>query len=102
MNMLKGLFGATPSISVEELKAALIVDVRSPAEFSQGHVNGSVNIPLEQVNSSLEKLRKSAKPIVMICRSGARSGMAVGTLKQAGIEAKNGGGWQAIADILAN
>lgn len=98
--MLKGLFGGAPSLSAEELRASLIVDVRSPAEFQQGHVAGSVNIPLEQLNAALNKLRSSSKPIVMICRSGARSGMAVGTLAQAGIEAQNGGGWQAIANIL--
>ncbi len=100
MNLLKGLFSGTPNISEEELKAALIVDVRSEEEFNQGHVTGSVNIPLQNVQAALGDLRKSQRPIVMICRSGARSGMAVATLQQAGISAKNGGGWQAIAAVL--
>lgn len=100
INLLKSLFSGTPSITKEELQDALIVDVRSEAEFNQGHVTGSINIPLQNLQTALGDLRKSKRPIVMVCRSGARSSMAVSTLQKAGIGAKNGGGWQAIAEIL--
>jgi len=74
-----------------------IVDVRTPAEYQAGHVSGSVNIPLDTVKRNLNKLKKMQQPIIMCCKSGARSGMAVGIVRQAGIEAVNAGSWKNIS-----
>ena len=72
---------------------ASIVDVRTPEEFKTGHLKGAVNIPLDKLQERLDEFRKMPKPILAYCRSGARSGMAVGILKQNGIDqAVNGGG----------
>ena len=74
------------------LEHATIVDVRSKGEFLQGHFPGASNIPLDQVINQIEDFREMDTPIVVYCRSGNRSGMAVSILKQHGInEVYNGG-----------
>lgn len=71
----------------------LIVDVRSPWEFDMEHIPGAKNIPLEEIASSLTIFKKAGKPVVLYCRSGNRSGMAVSILKQQGLtDVYNGGG----------
>ena len=72
---------------------AVIVDVRTKSEFGQGHIEGSKNIPLNEINSKIEMIRKWNKPVVTVCRSGNRSAVARNLLKNAGIDVYNGGGW---------
>jgi phage shock protein E len=72
---------------------AIIVDVRSAGEYSSGHIDKSLNIPLDQLGRQVEKLKKLNKPVITVCLSGTRSGMAASELKQAGINAVNGGPW---------
>jgi phage shock protein E len=72
---------------------AVIVDVRTVGEFMGGHVSGSINIPLDEIPSQIEKLKSFNPPIVMCCASGNRSGQAVNFLSQVGIESVNGGSW---------
>ncbi|MCB9072262.1 MAG: rhodanese-like domain-containing protein [Bdellovibrionaceae bacterium] len=73
-------------------QGGLVVDVRTPGEFSSGNRAGSVNIPLDQLTASLNKLDKK-KPLVVCCASGVRSAQAVSILKEAGFaEVVNGGG----------
>lgn len=79
-------------------KNATIIDVRTPEEFSGQHVPGAINIPLDQLSMRMDEIKEMPKPIVAYCRSGNRSGMAVGIMKQNGIsDAVNGGG---ISDML--
>tara|TARA_B100000780_G_C20747648_1_gene296989 strand:- start:17 stop:295 length:279 start_codon:yes stop_codon:yes gene_type:complete len=74
-------------------KEVSIVDVRSPLEFQAGNVNGSINIPLNEVQAKIEDLRKR-QPLVLCCASGGRSGQACDYLKAQGFtEVYNGGGW---------
>jgi rhodanese-related sulfurtransferase len=71
-----------------------IVDVRTTSEFSGGHVNGSVNIPLNEVQSRVEEFRKMQQPLVLCCASGGRSGQAAAFLQSKDISCENGGdGW---------
>ncbi len=94
------LFGssvATPAIEEYLDKGAVVIDVRTIAEFVEGHVEGSKNIPLDKVEEKLEEIKKLGKPVVTCCRSGARSGTAANFLKQQGIDAINGGPWQSVA-----
>lgn len=77
-------------------RGGVIVDVRSPAEFQSGHVKGSMNIPLGDLESRAGKLKKMNKPIVLCCASGMRSGSGVGVLQKQGIECYNGGGWRSL------
>ena len=95
LSLLKNLF-KTNSVDLAQLikDGAVIVDVRSKAEYATGHVKGSVNIPLEQVGSNAEKL-KAYNHIITCCRSGNRSGMAKRTLESKGLKGvTNGGSWQ--------
>jgi phage shock protein E len=71
----------------------IIVDVRSPWEYDMEHVPGARNIPLEEIMNKMKEIKELKGPIVLYCRSGNRSGMAAGLLKQKGItEVYNGGG----------
>jgi rhodanese-related sulfurtransferase len=72
-------------------KSASNIDVRSPEEFMGGHVEGSVNIPLHDLNDRLDEIKQIGKPLVLCCASGNRSGMAANFLSQQGLECYNGG-----------
>jgi phage shock protein E len=77
----------------DTIKHATIIDVRTPEEFVDSHFPNAINIPLDQVQLNVEEFKKMPKPIITYCRSGARSGIAVSILKQAGINnVINGGG----------
>lgn len=71
---------------------ATVVDVRTPQEFQGGHVAGSINIPLQELNERMDELRSKTN-IVLCCASGARSSYATSLLKQNGIACENGGSW---------
>jgi phage shock protein E len=74
-------------------QGALVVDVRSPEEFASGHIDESINIPLDKINAKATFLKACGKPVITCCRSGTRSGMAEGILKVAGVQVYNGGAW---------
>lgn len=83
-------------MSVEEIinsGKGTIVDVRTPMEFMGGAVADSTNIPLDQVMSHMEELKALAQPLVLVCASGNRSGMAQQYLSKQGLECYNGGSW---------
>lgn len=78
-----------PKVPVEQAHAlvaggAKLVDVRTPGEFAAGHLPGAVNIPVNELQSRLGELGESSAPVVLYCRSGARSASASGILKKAG------------------
>ena len=58
------------------LKEATIIDVRTPGEFAMGCVEGSTNIPLDQVPHKVEEFKNMKKPLVLCCASGGRSGQS--------------------------
>jgi len=81
-------------------QGAVIIDVRTPEEFSEGHAEHSINIPLSEIKDHLSEIKKQNKPVITCCRSGARSAVAATTLKSAGIEAYNGGSWTDVQSTL--
>ncbi len=90
------MLGLGPKVDLGELvkNGAVIVDVRSRAEYASGHVKGSVNIPLDQLDSGLKKFKDKNQPIITCCASGMRSSSAKGYLKNAGYtNVHNGGSW---------
>ncbi|MBK7946193.1 MAG: rhodanese-like domain-containing protein [Flavobacteriales bacterium] len=76
-----------------------VVDVRTPEEFAEGHVPGSVNMPLQELPKRINEFQAMERPVVLCCRSGARSGQALAYLKSQGLVGiENGGGWLEVLD----
>ena len=74
LNFLKKLFTKDNSAMLQALeKGAVIIDVRNPGEFRQGHIQGSKNIPVNEIRSKVEMIRKWNKPVITVCLSGGRS-----------------------------
>lgn len=79
----------------------MIVDVRSSWEFEADHIKGAKNIPLEEIVFKAEELKSAHRPVVLYCRSGNRSGMALSILKQHGLtDIYNGGGVDDMRSLL--
>lgn len=70
-----------------------IVDVRTHEEFMGGHVAGSINIPLGEIQNRIEEIENLKMPLILCCASGNRSGQAQHYLSQKGIDCYNGGSW---------
>jgi rhodanese-related sulfurtransferase len=98
IELIKNLLGFGPKVNMKELMAsgALVVDVRTPAEYKDGHVKGAINLPLQTLGNNLNKFKKD-QVIITCCRSGSRSGMAKRMLKANGFEqVHNGGPWTSL------
>jgi phage shock protein E len=63
----------------------VLIDVRTAGEFKSGHIPGARNIPLNQLSDKLDKIPTN-KPVIVVCRSGNRSGSACHTLTKAGYD----------------
>ena len=73
---------------------AIIIDVREPWEFQSGHVEGSFNIPMGEVPGRVDEFLEMEGPIVLVCASGNRSGMAANFLAARGVQkVYNGERW---------
>lgn len=98
INTLKNLFGFGPKVDYAALvkQGAVILDVRSPGEYQQGHIKGSINAPLNDLSRQLSKLKKE-NPVITCCASGMRSASAKSILKSNGFtQVHNGGGWTSL------
>jgi rhodanese-related sulfurtransferase/rubrerythrin len=88
------LFRTTPTWTVAEVRAYMeehkpeeytLLDVRQPEEYTEGHLPGSVLIPLGQLHQRLDEIDRS-KLAIVYCRSGVRSANGTGVLLNAGFE----------------
>lgn len=79
---------------------ALILDVRSEKEFHQGAIKNAKNVPLQNLVSEINSIKKLEKPVITCCASGVRSAKAAKVLKVYDIEAINGGGWKSLQEKL--
>lgn len=79
----------------------IIVDVRTEEEFEMdGHAEGSVNYPLDQIQNKIKDLKKYDH-VILVCRSGNRAGIAKNILEQAGIKnVENMGPWQNAVGVV--
>ena len=92
------------TISVEELRneeKPYILDVRTIEEYNLSHIDGAINIPLDELRENLEKLDKS-KEIIVHCHSGLRSYLACRILQQKGYNVKNLIGGYIMYDVMKN
>src|SRR3954464_7193421 len=93
-------FDLSPTRVAELLRedAIQLVDVREPYEREAGHVAGSRHVPVGEVAAAAATIDPS-RPVVFVCRAGARSSMAAWSFARAGYDAHNleGGmaGWAA-------
>ncbi len=83
-------------------QGAVVLDVRTDAEYEEGHVAGSKHIVLDTIPGHIETIKNFDKKVIAVCRSGARSGQATDFLAQHGIEIINGGPWENVAQYLAD
>ncbi|MBI3233915.1 MAG: rhodanese-like domain-containing protein [Bacteroidetes bacterium] len=99
---IKNLFGLEKTDYPQLVQeGAIILDVRSKGEYAGGHIEGSINIVLDQLGNNLSKLKDKNKPIITCCASGMRSASATSFLKSNGYSSVyNGGGWQTLNQKL--
>jgi len=104
ISFLKSILGIGPKADLAGLvkEGAIILDVRTKAEYGSGHIKGSVNIPVEQLSKNLQKFKDKNRPIITCCASGIRSHSAKGILKSNGYtNVYNGGSWQSLNNKLS-
>ncbi len=98
---LFGNFGNKEVMIKEFLeKEAVVIDVRTPAEFREGHVKGSINIPLNVIQARFFEIKEMRKSVITVCLSGGRSSQAANFLKQQGLDVINGGPWQNVVPFV--
>lgn len=105
INRLKKLFGLGPKVDYTNLvkQGAIILDVRSKAEYLGGHIKGSTNIPVDTLRNNLSKLKDKNQPIITCCASGMRSASAKSILKSSGYsQVYNGGGWSGLRNKIGS
>jgi rhodanese-related sulfurtransferase len=96
IQIIKSLLGIGEKIDYRKLvkQGAIILDVRTKGEFYDGHIQDSINIPVDELERSLSKLKDKDQCIICCCASGMRSGMARKILQSRGYKnVMNGGRW---------
>ncbi|MBE7629892.1 rhodanese-like domain-containing protein [Tenacibaculum piscium] len=73
---------------------AIILDVRTLDEWNEGHSQGAKHIVLTTISARVAEIKAWKKPVIAVCRSGARSGQATDFLHAQGVDIINGGPWQ--------
>jgi phage shock protein E len=99
LDSFKNMLGLGPSVDYKTLikQGAIILDVRSKGEYNGGHIRGSINISVDQLQKNLHQLRDKQKPIITCCASGTRSSTAKSFLKSNGYaNVHNGGSWMSL------
>lgn len=94
LNLFRKKKLANPQLKEALQQGALIIDVRTPAEYDDGHITTATNIPLQQLQTQLTVLTQQKKVFITCCRSGARSNIACQLIKTAGLDCYDGGAWQ--------
>jgi rhodanese-related sulfurtransferase len=87
-NLLMGGKGSVDPVGATELinrREAVVVDVRSAADFAQGHIINAINLPMNGFKNQMATLHKhKGKPIIVACRSGSQSAAASRQLRSQG------------------
>jgi phage shock protein E len=102
INFIKQILGLGPKVNYLDLvkNGAQLIDVRTPAEFNQGNIANSKNIPLQTIANNLSKFDKN-KTIIVFCASGMRSANAMAILKTNGYKnVVNAGSWLSLKNKL--
>lgn len=70
----------------QQASNAVLVDVRTPGEYRDGHIPGSINVPLQQIEDINLEVSDVSTPLYVYCRSGVRSRQATAVLQEMGYE----------------
>ena len=81
--------------------SAVLLDTRTVGEYSRGHIDGFMNIPVDELRERLEEVEKG-KPVYVICQSGLRSYIATRILAENGYECYNFAGGFRFYDVVIN
>ncbi len=82
-----GQLSAAGAVQFMNRDKAVVVDINEPAEFAAGHVVGSRNIPLTQLEQQLPaSVKNKASPLLIVCATGTRSSRALAVAKKLGYE----------------
>jgi len=97
------LAGCASSEPVELSEGTVIIDVRTPAEFASGHLDGAVNIDVQSPDFAAQIMELDPNGEYFVyCRSGNRSGQAIAQMNQMGFNGENltnGGSVQNASDL---
>jgi len=97
------LAGCAPSEPVKLSEDTVIIDVRTPAEFATGHLDGAVNIDVQSPDFAAQIMELDPNGDYFVyCRSGNRSGQAIAQMSQMGFDGENltnGGSVQNASDL---
>jgi phage shock protein E len=100
---LLGMFSQKDTVeNIQEYltRGAVVIDVRTIAEWNESHIEGSKHIVLNTIPENLELIKGLHKPIIAVCKSGGRSQSATDFLSQNGLDVINGGPWQQVAQFM--
>jgi rhodanese-related sulfurtransferase len=93
--------GGDGSAAADDYRGALFVDVRTPEEFAAGHVEGALLIPVDELEARIGELDEYRdQRVVLYCRTGRRSGIALDILNRQGFTAaENAGAFTRLRDL---
>lgn len=103
-NISKGVLKQWFLEDVEKLPrdgSAVLLDTRTVGEYSRGHIDGFINIPVDELRERLDEVEKG-KPVYVICQSGLRSYIATRILAENGYECYNFAGGFRFYDVVVN
>ena len=94
MSLLSTLGFGNEKIKEALRRGAVIIDIRTAAEFDRGKVHGSINIPLDRININLKRILQMNRPIIICSDSDSENERVIDVLKANGVkEIYNGGSW---------
>lgn len=81
----------TPKLTMQSINSNIasggqLIDVRTPAEYTAGHIDGAINLSLQDIQAGTMPTASKDKPIYLYCHSGNRSNQATIILKSAGYQ----------------
>ena len=89
--MIANQGGGAPGLTFQTVQADIVsggqlIDVRTPAEYSSSHIDGAINLSLQDIQQGSVPSVSKDKPVYLYCHSGSRSGQATRVLKAAGYQ----------------
>jgi phage shock protein E len=103
MDSIKIYYKVCPDVDLQKFgeQGGIIIDVRNHKEFLAGHIEDSINIPLEELAENLHRLPNKNQPIITCCTSGMKSATSKVMLESWGYTSVcNGGSWKNLQQKL--